>query len=586
MSTRKIAAIYSRVSTAAQSGPNKSSLDSQLAECLAEARRQGYEVPEHLQFQDVMSGRRDDRPDFLRLMAAGRRREFDCLFAWSVDRIGRTLLDSVNAVEGLKKAGITTYTVKEKDLSDPFIFSVLAGIAAREIQRMQDRTGPPKERQRAAGVFVNGQAPFGYRKRADKSLEKCPGEAETVRRIFRSCTIGGMGRTQIARSLNQDRVPPPEVKVVLSDGTTRRMRPALIEADGGVGAFTAWLEENGARVDGIPEWQSRTVARVLDNSAACGWLWTTERKDKHGNIIPKRETVKLVIHGGPIVTESEFNDATKAKESRKEPGQAPGEGRGRRPITPWLLVSKIVCGSCGKNYCHTDSKGVHYYVCHARKTGKGCKGPYLQMVKVDNEVKAAVKGFIENRIGGPAKIRELVLERQSYTRRQLTQQIEQKEAELARSDQVWTDQQAKVQAAADVGFDMTTLPAMKESVAKAAHERQRVASALSALMDQKSLLDTGAILRGIELDKIVNRIESGMRSMTATEAGEGQDSDVVFVVKALVDRVVVNPDRTLSIRLVDDPSAVAWVFAEMLRSAVGDVRQVDGIVDQLSKIRA
>lgn len=581
MSARKIAAIYSRVSTAAQSGPNKSSLDSQLAECLAEARRQGYEVPEHLQFQDVMSGRRDDRPDFLRLMAAGRRREFDCLFIWSVDRIGRTLRAAVNAVGDLKDVGITTYTVKEGDLNDTIRLGVLIAIAAREIERMGERTIPPKERQRAAGVFVNGQAPFGYMKRADKSLEKCPGEADVVRRIFRSCTTGGMGRTQIARSLNQDRVPPPEVKVVLPDGTTRRMRPALIEADGGVGAFTAWLEKNGARVDGIPEWQSRTVARVLDNSAACGWLWAAERKDKDGNPVPKRETVKLVIHGGPIVTESEFNDAAKAKETRREPGRRPG----RRPITPWLLVSKIVCGSCGKNYFHTDSKGVHYYVCHARKTGKLCKGPYLQMVKVDNEVKAAVKGFIENRIGGPAKIRELVMERQSYARRQLTQDIEQKEAELARAEMVWKEKQAILGRLDEMEVERASIPDLVADNDRARAERQRAASALSALMDQKSLLDTGVIVRGAELDRIVNRIESGMRSMTATEAGEGQDSDVVFVVKALVDRVVVNPDRTLSIRLVDDPAAVARVFAEMLRSAVGDVRQVDGMVDQLSKVQ-
>ncbi|EME70465.1 hypothetical protein H261_08283 [Paramagnetospirillum caucaseum] len=573
MSTRKIAAIYSRVSTAAQSGPNKSSLDSQLAECLAEARRQGYEVPEHLQFQDVMSGRRDDRPDFLRLMAAGRRREFDCLFIWSVDRIGRTLRAAVNAVGDLKDVGITTYTVKEGDLNDTIRLGVLIAIAAREIERMGERTIPPKERQRAAGVFVNGQAPFGYRKRADKSLEKCPGEADVVRRIFRSCTTGGMGRTQIARSLNQDRVPPPEVKVVLPDGTTRRMRPALIEADGGVGAFTAWLEKNGARVDGIPEWQSRTVARVLDNSAACGWLWAAERKDKDGNPVPKRETVKLVIHGGPIVTESEFNDAAKAKETRREPGRRPG----RRPVTPWLLVSKIVCGSCGKNYFHTDSKGVHYYVCHARKTGKLCKGPYLQMVKVDNEVKAAVKGFIENRIGGPAKIRELVMGQSLRDRRQLTQNIEEKEAELARAEMVWKEKQAILGRLDEMEVERASIPDLVADNDRARAERQRAASALSALMDQKSLLDTGVIVSGAELDKIVNRIEAGMRSMTATEAGEGQDSDVVFVVKALVDQVVVNPDRTLSIRLVDDPAAVARVFAEMLRSAVGDVRQVQAI---------
>ncbi len=578
MTTRKIAAVYSRVSTSAQSGPNKSSLDNQLTDCLAEAKSQGFEVPESLQFQDIMSGRRDDRPDFQRMMAAGRNREFDRLFVWSVDRIGRTLRASVNAVEDLKELGIGTYSLKERDLGDTFVFGVLAGIAAREIERMKERTIPVKERLRGEGIFVAGLAPFGYRKREDGKLEQCPGEAAATRQIFRSC-IAGMGRIQIAHMLNDDGVPAPEVLVQMSDGSRRRIRPGQLEAESGEGAFGAWLDKNRATVVGTPVWKSGTVSNILTNTAAYGYLRPATRKNEKGERLPKRETVKLDIVDGPIISEVEFQDAVRAKTARNVAG--------RRPKRPWLLVGRIFCGCCDSRYIHTDSKGTHYYCCNVRKNREprdACKtSPYIKMVDIDNEVKATVHDLLTRRLGGPDKMKERILRQVFRDQQELEQRIGLAEAELAKADQVWKEKRAKVSALLDAGYDLKTMPEVKEDVTKATESRERIASELYALMDQKTILNQKLAMDIDALSRVINRINDGLRSMAATEAAEGQRSDVVLLVKMLVKRVVVHEDRTRAIELVEDSSAITQAFMRLLEVAAGEVNQADGIKHHLKR---
>lgn len=580
MSARKIAAIYSRVSTMAQAGPQKSSLENQLAECLAEARSQGYEVPEDLQFEDRMSGRRDDRPNFQRMMAAGRKKEFDRLFVWSVDRIGRTLRASVNAVEELKELGITTFSLKERDLSDTFVFGVLAGIAAREIQRLQERTIPAKEALREGGIFVAGRAPFGYRKREDGKLEKCPAEAAAVRQIFRAC-IAGMGRIQIAHMLNDENVLPPEVLVQMPDGSKRRMRPGQLEADSGAGGFTAWLEKNGGSVIGTPVWKSGTVANIMTNTAAYGYLRPADRHDEKGKRLPKRETVKLDIVDGPIISEAEFRDAQRAKTARNVAG--------RRPRTPWLLVGRIFCGCCGSRYIHTDSKGTHYYVCNVRKNreprGACTTAPYVKMVDVDNQVKDAIHDLLTVRLGGPQRMKEMILQQVLMEQRDILAEIAEVEAELAQADQTWKERQAKVFALLEAGYDLKTMPDVKEAVTQAAEERDRIAARLYALTDQKTIIDRRFATDADALARVLNRINAGLRAMTAAEAANGQPSDVVMLVKMLVKRVTVNADRTRTIDLHDDWAAITGAFMKLLETATGEVQEVDDIKRHLEKVR-
>jgi DNA invertase Pin-like site-specific DNA recombinase len=64
--------IYTRVSTEEQ-GREGLSLDAQLDACRNYAVRVGWDYDPAYEFRDVMSGRRDDRPDYQRLLATARR---------------------------------------------------------------------------------------------------------------------------------------------------------------------------------------------------------------------------------------------------------------------------------------------------------------------------------------------------------------------------------------------------------------------------------------------------------------------------------------------------------------------------------
>jgi len=69
----------------------------------------------------------------------------DCVLAWALDRLGRSMLDTVNTVVELENQGVRVITVKEEFLRslDPnirrLILSILAWVAEYERRRIRER---------------------------------------------------------------------------------------------------------------------------------------------------------------------------------------------------------------------------------------------------------------------------------------------------------------------------------------------------------------------------------------------------------------------------------------------------------------
>ena len=100
----KRVALYLRVSSGEQTTAN------QQRELEAVAERHGWQIVKV--FEDTgISGRhgRDKRPGFDRLCRAAVRREFDVVAAWSVDRLGRSLLDLLTFLGELHAKGVDLY---------------------------------------------------------------------------------------------------------------------------------------------------------------------------------------------------------------------------------------------------------------------------------------------------------------------------------------------------------------------------------------------------------------------------------------------------------------------------------------------
>jgi len=94
-------ALYLRVSTAGQT------VENQRRELEAWAGRAGHEVVAAYADEGVSgAGGRDRRPQLDLMLKDAARRRFDLLAAWSVDRLGRSLPDLVNALKDLHEAGV------------------------------------------------------------------------------------------------------------------------------------------------------------------------------------------------------------------------------------------------------------------------------------------------------------------------------------------------------------------------------------------------------------------------------------------------------------------------------------------------
>ena len=114
-------------------------------------------------YEDMASGRRDDRPGLVACLKA--LREGDTLVVWKLDRLGRDLRHLVNTVEDLKKRGVgfrvLTGQGAQIDTTTPtgkLIFGFFAALAEFERELIAERTVAGLAAARARGRM--GGRPF------------------------------------------------------------------------------------------------------------------------------------------------------------------------------------------------------------------------------------------------------------------------------------------------------------------------------------------------------------------------------------------------------------------------------------------
>jgi len=86
-----------------------------------------------------------ERPSAAQLLTELDEIKPDCVLCWSLDRLGRTMVDTVNTVMELEKKGVKVITVKEEWLQTldenirKLILSILAWVAEWERRRIRER---------------------------------------------------------------------------------------------------------------------------------------------------------------------------------------------------------------------------------------------------------------------------------------------------------------------------------------------------------------------------------------------------------------------------------------------------------------
>jgi len=144
----RCAALYARVSTVDQT------CDNQLIELRRYCEARGWTIVR--EFVDTgVSGSKDRRPALDDLMVHARRRRFDILICWRLDRLGRSLRHLVVLLEELQALGVGFVSLGEGiNLGTPagrLQLHILAALAEFERSRIQERVRAGLARVRAAG---------------------------------------------------------------------------------------------------------------------------------------------------------------------------------------------------------------------------------------------------------------------------------------------------------------------------------------------------------------------------------------------------------------------------------------------------
>jgi DNA invertase Pin-like site-specific DNA recombinase len=181
-STITIALIYTRVSTDEQAREGVS-LDAQLREDRQYVARQpGWVIGG--EYQDVMSGTRDDRPDYQALLTEARRLRAEghpvAVVVAALDRFGRKLLERVRCREELKALGIPVHSVREGGEVGDLVANILASVAQEEVRLLGQRVSAARRHLQANGWFPVGRLPWGYLLRDATPEERAAGAPRRV----------------------------------------------------------------------------------------------------------------------------------------------------------------------------------------------------------------------------------------------------------------------------------------------------------------------------------------------------------------------------------------------------------------------
>ncbi len=201
------AAIYTRISA----DPKGQGLGvaRQEADCREYCVRQGWEVVEVYQDNDVSATKRAPRPAYQRMLAAVRAGEVDAIVAWAYDRLCRRIVDLEEVLDLVEERGLSLGCVSgDLNLATPMgrtLARVVTSIAAGEVETLKARVRAKQRELADAGKVGNGgRRPYGYTSSRTEVIEE---EAEIVREIARRILAGESMRS-IAADLNARGVPP------------------------------------------------------------------------------------------------------------------------------------------------------------------------------------------------------------------------------------------------------------------------------------------------------------------------------------------------------------------------------------------
>jgi site-specific DNA recombinase len=314
------AAIYARFSTELQ---DQKSIADQVRICREHAQRRGHSVVAVYEDAAASGASVKGRPGIQRLMQDANKGIFDVVLTESMSRIGRDTEDRANIRKHLAFCRISIETPADGVVT-PLVDGIRAVIDSQQLEDLKHYT-----RRGMRGVVLDGRSAGGRAYGYDVVPGEPDGrgslrrgfrvinekEAEVVRRIYTEYVAGSTPR-EIAKRLNDDRIPPPRGKswnASTINGNTLRSNGILLN--------------------------EMYVGRIIWNKVTMVKNPATGRRVIRPN--PKEAWVMQEVPALAIVS-AELIEAARRRKAERSKGHPQGK---RRP--KHLLSGLLRCSSCG-----------------------------------------------------------------------------------------------------------------------------------------------------------------------------------------------------------------------------------------------
>ena len=150
---KKKAVIYARFSSHAQT---EQSIEGQLRECYDFAKRNDITIiAEYI--DRALTGTSDKRPQFLKMIEDSKKKHFEYVLVYQLDRFARNRYDSANYKAKLKKNGVRVLSAKENisdDASGILIEGVLESMAEYYSAELSQKTKRGVKESLLKGNFI------------------------------------------------------------------------------------------------------------------------------------------------------------------------------------------------------------------------------------------------------------------------------------------------------------------------------------------------------------------------------------------------------------------------------------------------
>jgi site-specific DNA recombinase len=202
-----VCAIYTRQSSNSRSDLTSCQIQFEACEAFIRAHKHnGWRwIEEHFN-DEGWSGASLDRPALQRLLVKIRSGEIDRLLVYRLDRLSRSVIDSVELLNELRELGIDLVIVTAPEIgstaTDSLLLNLLSIFAEFERELIAKRIADARAALKRQGRRVGGALPLGYD--ADpltKQLVVNPKEIKQVRAMF-EMAAEGMPPSEIARIAN------------------------------------------------------------------------------------------------------------------------------------------------------------------------------------------------------------------------------------------------------------------------------------------------------------------------------------------------------------------------------------------------